>query len=71
VTCADEGSGWRRRPNLGSGRRRDRAGRAQPVESLHRSIRSHTPIAEGLLWGNMATAATRALRDIRDAAPRA
>lgn len=31
------------------------------LEVLHRTLRTHTPVADGLLWGNAATAATLAL----------
>ncbi|WP_436501693.1 (2Fe-2S)-binding protein [Actinokineospora sp. HUAS TT18] len=39
--------------------------------ALHRTLRSHTSIAEGLLWGNAATAATLAVRAINDVGARA
>lgn len=40
------------------------------LKALHRTIRTHTSIAEGLLWGNAATAATLAPHGINDLAAR-
>nr|WP_042197382.1 (2Fe-2S)-binding protein [Kibdelosporangium sp. MJ126-NF4]CEL22925.1 hypothetical protein [Kibdelosporangium sp. MJ126-NF4]CTQ90064.1 hypothetical protein [Kibdelosporangium sp. MJ126-NF4] len=42
---------------------------AARLDVLHRGLRVHTPIAEGLLWGNAATSATLTLRGITQAGP--
>ncbi|ONI84099.1 hypothetical protein ALI144C_15470 [Actinosynnema sp. ALI-1.44] len=39
------------------------------LEVLHRTIRSHTRIADGLLWGNVASTATVVLHGIEEPGP--
>ncbi|ALG11848.1 (2Fe-2S)-binding protein [Kibdelosporangium phytohabitans] len=41
----------------------------EQLEVLHRALRAHTSIAEGLLWGNAATSAARTLSGITETGP--